>query len=129
MLTTNDYIIMSYDVAEYADYIQNMDLKELENEKIDLMEIFNHNLKKRDDIIKQIEKAEFEKNHSEWLIKAKSALKFCKRDLNKINMFLAVIKEKIKFCISDIQEEKFSQILKQKYPDIYKEIVDIIKNR
>lgn len=129
MLTTNDYIIMSYDVAEYADYIQNMDLKELENEKIDLMEIFNHNLKKRDDIIKQIEKAEFEKNHSEWLTKAKSALKFCKRDLNKINMFLAVIKEKIKFCISDIQEEKFSQILKQKYPDIYKEIVDIIKNR
>ena len=46
MLTTNDYIIMSYDVAEYADYIQNMNLKELENEKIDLMEIFNHNLKK-----------------------------------------------------------------------------------
>lgn len=129
MLTTNDYIIMSYDVAEYADYIQNMDLKELENEKIDLMEIFNHNLKKRDDIIKQIEKAEFEKNHSEWLIKAKSALKFCKRDLNKINMFLAVIKEKIKFCVSDLQEAKFSQLLKQKYPDIYKEIVDIIKNR
>jgi len=132
MLTTNDYLLMSYELPEYIDRISIMDLEELEQEKIDLIELFNYNLKKRNDIQQQIEQTLLQdeiKIDYKWLTKAKTALKFCKKDLNKINIFLSEIREKTKDVRAVIQEEKFSQLLRIKYPDIYNEIVDIIKNR
>jgi len=132
MLTANDYLLMSYELPEYIDRISIMNLEELEQEKIDLMEIFNYNLKKRNDIQQQIEQTLIQdkiKINYNWLTKAKTALKFCKKDLNKINVFLSEIREKVKDIRAAIQEEKFSQLLRIKYPDIYNEIIDIIKNR
>lgn len=130
MLTMNDYVTMSFEINEFTDHIADMTLEELEQQKTDLIEIFNYNLNKRNDIQQQIEQTGKQQNIDyKWLTKAKIALKYCKKDLNKVNVFMSVVRDKTKAVIADMQEDKFSQILRLKYPDIYNEIVDIIKNR
>lgn len=130
MLTANDYIIMSFEIHEFSDHIRDMSLEELEQEKMDLIALFDDNIQKRNDIIQQIEQTTKQDNiNYKWLTKAKTALKYCKKDLNKLNLFLSAIRDKIKTINANKQEEKFSQILKQRYPNIYDEIVNIIKNK
>jgi len=122
-------LLLNYDVAEYAEYIQDMNIEELQKERNELKDLFDYNINKRNDIMKQIE--QYENSGSinlKWYYKAKMALLYCKKDLNKINLFLAEIKDKMVYFRKETRIAKIENILMTKYPEIYNEILESLKN-
>lgn len=124
----NEYYLQSFELPEYSELIKSMTFEELESERLDMIDLLESTLQKRDRIQKQIDINETTNERDiTWKLKAKMAVKHCKRDLQKINLCLSEIKKINKIHNIQRQEQKISYVLKNSYPEIYKEIINLIK--